>query len=456
MQNCSTEDTIAAISTAPGEAAIGIVRLSGKDALKIAERVFISPTGRALSTSHRICYGCIIDPDTGEQIDEALVTFMKAPRTYTREDIVEINCHGGFIATRRVLELLLRNGARAAEPGEFTKRAFLNGRIDLTQAEAVLDLIRAKTDKAERLAMAQLKGALRRKITPLREKLIDISAQIEAQIDFPEEDIEPTQAKEIQSEINAVINDLSALLKTYDEGRLFREGLKTAIIGRPNVGKSSLLNALLEAERAIVTELPGTTRDVIEEYLNLKGLPVRIMDTAGIRQAHDMAEAEGVRRSLCALEDADAAIVVIDSSVPLHKEDIEVLEKVGAKPHIVALNKCDLPEADISLPEGHNAIRISAKTGEGIDALKEAVFNLCIKETAADGDAVLTNARHKVATEDAIQCLEAALSALSSGLPLEIVALELKGAVQSLSALIGAITADDVLNRIFSRFCIGK
>ncbi|MCG2814089.1 MAG: tRNA uridine-5-carboxymethylaminomethyl(34) synthesis GTPase MnmE, partial [Thermodesulfovibrionales bacterium] len=343
------DDTIAAISTPPGEGGIGIVRLTGKDAIKIADRLFHSSKGKTLfdSASHRIIHGFIKDSSTGETVDEVLVSVMRSPNTYTREDIVEINCHGGMSPLREALELAVKHGARLAEPGEFTKRAFLNGRIDLSEAEAVLDLIRAKTDESRRIALEQLRGRLSEKILNLREQLTKICVFIEACIDFPEEEIELASRKEIVESAETILKELASLLKSYDEGRFFREGLAAAIVGRPNVGKSSLLNALLQKDRAIVTDTPGTTRDTIEEYLNINGLPLRIIDTAGIRESHDMAEKEGVRRSIRAMEVADLVMAVIDGSEPLKDEDIEVLGKTKGKNTIIVINKSDLIRAEV-------------------------------------------------------------------------------------------------------------
>jgi tRNA modification GTPase len=315
------DDTIAAISTPLGEGGIGIVRLSGKDSLQTAEKIFSSPKNKSLndSKSHRVVYGYIKDPSTGKEIDEVLVTIMRSPCSYTKEDVVEINCHGGMIPLRKTLELVLKEGARLAEPGEFTKRAFINGRIDLSQAEAVLDLIRSKTDESRRIAIEQLQGGLSEKITALRDRLTEVCAHVEAYIDFPEDEIETASTKAVLESMKDIGRELHALLKTYDEARFFREGLSTAIVGSPNVGKSSLLNALLKKDRAIVTEYPGTTRDIIEEYLNINGLPLRIMDTAGIRDVQDIAEKEGVKRSLLSIENADIVIAMFDCSELLKK-----------------------------------------------------------------------------------------------------------------------------------------
>lgn len=467
------DDTIAAISTPLGESGIGIVRLSGKDAIAIAERLFTSPKGKRLSDvrSHTISYGFIMDNLTGDKVDEVLVSVMKAPNTYTREDIVEINCHGGFLSLRKTLELTIREGARLAEPGEFTKRAFLNGRIDLTQAEAVADLIRSKTEFSQRVAIEQLRGSLSEKITGLRERLIDLSANIEAYIDFPDEDIDLATFDSIENELSSIIDELSQLSMTFEEGRFLREGIRVAIVGRPNVGKSSLLNALLKRDRAIVTEFPGTTRDIIEELLNIKGLLVRIMDTAGIREAHDMAEMEGVKRSLKAIDETDLAIVMVDGSRPLSDEDIYIIEKVRekGKRFILAINKSDLltqPEKDFQ--RAPVTLFISAKTGQGLDELKEAIVNITIGQKSGDSgdpyvlphintsEPVITNLRHKIAIDNATNSLKRALSDIKGSQPEEIVAISLREALDYLGEIVGAVTTEEILNRIFSEFCVGK
>jgi tRNA modification GTPase len=470
------DDTIAAISTPLGEGGIGIVRLSGKDAIAITERVFTSPSGRTLrrSPSHTLTYGFIKNPLTGMVLDEVLVTVMRSPSTYTREDVVEINCHGGYLPMRKTLELLLHEGARLAQPGEFTKRAFLNGRIDLSQAEAVLDIIRAKTDASKRLALQQLSGTLSEKIIDLRDTIISLCAHIEAHIDFPEEEIEPATLEDILSELRSLQAALSTLSRSFEEGRFFRDGLKVAIVGRPNVGKSSLLNALLNRNRAIVTDVPGTTRDVLEEYLNLKGLPVRIMDTAGIRETHEMAEQEGVLRSLGAIDDADLVIALFDGSSPLHEEDRQVLRRIGEKRSIIAINKSDLaPSGDLYETIracSRHTLRISARTGKGLEELKERILaeSLGITQVAIPGTTIpgsppgesigvmVTNVRHKVAIDRTLAALLRASDALNSGAPLEIVAIEMRDALDCLGEILGAVTTEDILNRIFSEFCIGK
>ncbi len=453
------EETITAISTPLGESGIGIVRLSGKEALGIASRIFRSPRGKGPeeACSHSILYGRIVDPADGDVVDEVLLSVMKAPNTYTREDVVEINCHGGMIPLRRVLELTIREGARLAEPGEFTFRAFMNGRIDLSQAEATADLIRAKTERSSALALQQLSGSLSRKIASLREALIGVCAHIEAYIDFPEEDIDVQTADELLQRLNMVISELKRLSSSYDEGRFFREGVSAAIVGRPNVGKSSLLNALVERERAIVTELPGTTRDVIEEYLNIDGLPLRIMDTAGIREAHNLAESEGVRRSLQAIDGADLVLAVLDISVPLGEEDLEIIERVKNRRSIVVLNKSDLPhllEEDL-LPGEMTRVRISAKTGEGLGSLKREIGSALSGGGASEG-LMVTNLRHKLAIDRAAEALARGGEALREGMPSEITALELREGLNRLGEISGEVTTEEILERIFSQFCIGK
>ncbi|NOX20335.1 MAG: tRNA uridine-5-carboxymethylaminomethyl(34) synthesis GTPase MnmE [Nitrospirae bacterium] len=454
------DDTIAAISTPLGEGAIGIVRLSGPRAFDIAERIFISPKNKSISqaTSHSMLYGFIVNPDTQETIDEVLLTVLKAPNTYTREDMVEINCHGGVLAVRKVLELVLGLGARLAEPGEFTLRAFVNGRIDLSQAEATADLIKAKTERSSKIALDQLKGSLSNKIKTLRESLTEVVVHIEAYIDFPEEELDLETEDKLINRLKTIKEELQKLSLTYEEARFYRDGVAVAIVGRPNVGKSSLLNRLMQQDRAIVTEIPGTTRDVIEEYLNLEGLPVRIMDTAGIRKTHDLAEAEGVRRSLQAIEGADLILALLDLSQPLTEEDRFMLDKVRHKNTLLVLNKADLkaqlPLSD--LPDEIQKVRISAKTGDGLDELKKAILRQIIKKEISSEGVVITNMRHKLAIDRAVLAITRTIDAIKDKAPYEIIALEARDALNSLGEIIGEVTTDDILNRIFSSFCIGK
>ncbi len=470
------EDTIVAISTPIGEGGIGIVRLSGKDAIPIADKVFFSPKGRKLrdAKSHSVVYGFVIDPAKNERIDEVIATIMKAPKTYTREDVVEINCHGGMLALRTTLQLLLREGARLAEPGEFTKRAFLNGRIDLSQAEAVIDVIRAKTEQAERLALRQLEGRLSAKITDMRDKVTELCMHIEAYIDFPEDEIEVIEKGDLLDSMRSIGSELLSISKRYDEGRFFREGVSTAIVGKPNVGKSSLLNSLLQKDRAIVTEMPGTTRDVIEDYLNINGLPLRIMDTAGIRETHDLAEIEGVRRSLKAIEGADIVLAVLDASRPFDDADKEVIEKAKEKRAVIVINKSDIVKirdtshifenirrkVDINMGCVPNfpIVRVSALKGDGIDDLKDAIYSLCITAGKASDaeDIIITNLRHRQSIDRALKSLKDAEDALKRNEPLEVVAFFLRESLDSLGEIIGAVTTEDILNKIFSEFCIGK
>lgn len=455
-----TDDTIAAISTSIGRGGIGIVRLSGKDAVKIADRLFSSPKNKRLVKiqSHRILYGHIIVPSNGEVVDEALVSVMKAPNTYTREDIVEINCHGGAVPLKRILELLIEESARLAEPGEFTKRAFLNGRIDLVQSEAVLDMINSMTEQSRKAALEQLRGGLSGKIESVRNKLVDLTATLETFIDFPEEDIETASQKELEERAAEIQRHLKELIKNARHGRVLREGLKTAIIGRPNVGKSSLLNALLEQDRVIVTEMPGTTRDVIEEYLDINGFPVRIMDTAGIREAIDIAESEGVARSLRAMKDADLVLLVLDGSNSLHDTDWELIEKSGLGNSILIINKSDLPSEipQDSLPKNIPSVKISALKGTGLDELKNEIVRTSLKEAAGTGDAIATNVRHIKAIERAYHSIHSFIKNLKKGVSPEFLAVDLRDGLDALGEIIGITTPEDILNRIFSSFCIGK
>jgi tRNA modification GTPase len=461
-----TDDTIAAISTPLGEGGIGIIRLSGKDAMQIAEKIFRSVKGKSLLDlkSHRIIHGHVFDPSTRNKLDEVLVTVMRSPYSYTKEDVVEINCHSGMITLRETLALILQQGARLAEPGEFTRRAFLNGRIDLSQAEAVIDLIRSKTDESRRIALEQLQGGLSEKITALRDSLTEVCANVEAQIDFPEDEIEPADNQVLLESMKNIEREHQMILKTYDEARFFREGLSTAIVGRPNVGKSSLLNAVLKRDRAIVTEIPGTTRDVIEEYLNINGLPLRIMDTAGIRAVEDIAEKEGVKRSLQSIENADLVIAIFDSSEPLREEDLAVIERVRDKNTIFVFNKSDLPAVidknallSLNLSPSLSFVRISATKGDGIEELKNRIFESCLKDWREEREGVvISNLRHKNSIEHAKASLNRAILAFTENQPLEIIALELRDSLDKLGEIVGVITTDDILNKIFSDFCIGK
>jgi tRNA modification GTPase len=452
------QDTICAVSTAPGEGGIGIIRVSGRDAVLIASGIFrpAAESGPAPGASHTLRYGHIVDPATGGLVDEVLMSVMRAPATYTREDVVEINCHGGMVPLWRTMELLVAAGARQAEAGEFTKRAFLNGRIDLAQAEAVMDIIRAKTDLALRAASEQLQGGLSAEISALRDRLVSIIASVEAEIDFPE-DVDGESGKKLGEGVSRAVEEIDGLLSSASFGRILRDGFATAIVGRPNVGKSSLLNALLRQDRAIVTEVPGTTRDVLEEYVNVAGVPLRILDTAGIRHSHDVVEQEGIRRSLAAIGSADIVLVVLDGSQPLMPEDRLVLDKVAGKKAIAVINKSDLPQKLEANGQPAERVAVSCRTGAGLGDLRRSIADMVKKGTVTSREHVwVVNQRHKAALEQAKESLQRALKAITSGLSPEFTAVDLRGALDSLGLIIGATYTEDILERIFNDFCIGK
>jgi tRNA modification GTPase len=455
----SEQDTICGVSTPAGEGGIGIIRISGERAVEIASSIFRKQNGKSLSeaASHTLHYGHVVSPDGNEIIDEALVSVMRAPATYTREDVVEINCHGGMLPLARTLALAVSRGARQSEPGEFTKRAFLNGRIDLSQAEAVMDVIRSRTEFAHKAANEQLLGHLSSEVQDLRNSLLSIAASVEAAVDFPEEDIELDSGQPLRDRVSQVLLGIDAMLSSVAAGRILREGFGTAIVGSPNVGKSSLLNALLRSNRAIVTDIPGTTRDVLEEYLNIQGVPVKILDTAGIRHAHDVVEQEGVRRSLAAVRDADIVLVVLDGSRGINDEDRRVLKEIAEKPAIAVINKSDLPRvmAAVALPEIQ--VSVSCRSGQGLDELRAAIASAAMSGTRAvqeHGWAI--NQRHRTALEQAKESLNKVLESDAARLSPEFIALDLRVALDSLGLVIGATYTDDILNRIFDDFCIGK
>ncbi len=453
------QDTICAVSTPPGEGGIGIIRISGRDSIKIASTLFRPRSTKPLSkaATHTLQYGQVIDPQTRETVDEVLVSVMRAPSTYTREDIVEINCHGGMMPLWRTMALLVAAGARQAEPGEFTKRAFLNGRIDLAQAEAVMDIINAKTELSLRAANALLHGGLSREIATLRDGLVSLLASVEAGIDFPEEDIETETGKPLADEVTRIRTAVDALLGGVRFGRILRDGYATAIVGRPNVGKSSLLNSLLRQDRAIVTDIPGTTRDILEEYLNIDGVPVRILDTAGIRHSHDVVEQEGVRRSLAAVEAADIVLVVLDGSQDITSDDYRVLDASKGKPIIVVINKSDLPRTLGQLDSSIVQVSVSCRTGVGLDHLRRTISDKVKQGIVGSREhAWAVNQRHKSALEQTGESLQEALESIKAGLSPEFVALDLRGALDSLGLIIGTTSTEDILDRIFDTFCIGK
>jgi len=454
------EDTIAAIATPPGEGGLAVVRISGPDAEKIALRIFTRPNNRnGKLRSHTLYHGRISDPKDRQAIDEVLLAIMRKPRSYTGEDVVEVHCHGGNFLVRQILALILTQGARQADPGEFTKRAFLNGRVDLAQAEAVLDLIRARTVKGAQLALNQASGELSKYVGELREELLNILVQVEAAIDFPEEEIELLQRHQLAEKITGLVFKINAISDSYDWGRVFRDGAKVCICGRPNVGKSSLLNALLGSERVIVTAVPGTTRDVIEESLTLDGLPIVIWDTAGIRDTDDQVEKLGVELSRQHLEKADALIVVIDGSVKLTPEDRELLQTAASKKLVIAVNKSDLPTlVDLDWIPANRQTRVlqtSAKSGAGIDCLKKSLHELLVGNQVEPPIAV-TNLRHRSELVRSADGLMRAAETLNQGLPPELAAIDLNEAREALEEIIGMVSSDDILERIFSNFCIGK
>lgn len=453
-------DTIAAIATPPGEGAIAIVRLSGTDAGRIAREVFIPSAGAWNGfASHKLYHGRVRDPRTERVCDEVLLALMRGPRSYTGEDIVEIHCHGSPTIARSVLHLVLSRGARHAEPGEFTRRAFLNGRLDLAQAEGVLELVQAHSEKAAHIALGQLEGGLSGKVAALRESLLEILVQIEAAIDFPEEDIVLAHRGQLLDRLHALSVKVKNLIASYGWGKLIREGVRVCIAGRPNVGKSSLLNALLGEDRAIVTSVPGTTRDFIEEGVDLEGLPVVLCDTAGMRAAEGI-EQLGVERTRSKIEESDGVLIVLDGSEPVTADDLETMRAASSKKGLIAFNKVDLPPqlAPSALPEalaGWPQVFVSAVTEEGLDALRRQLRQ-CFVDSSAEPELIITNLRHKAALEQACDNLEAASRALEQSLPPDLIAVDLQGARDSLEELIGTVTNDDVLDRIFSQFCIGK
>lgn len=453
------QDTIAAISTPLGEGGIGVIRVSGPEAERIAATIFIRKRNGGLA-SHRFYYGSVIDPASGDVLDEALLVYMRAPHSYTREDVLEIQCHGGYLVVQRLLAVVLGEGARLAEPGEFTKRAFLNGRIDLVQAEAVIDVIRSKTDAALALAQHQREGILSQRIAAVRERLLHALALVEAHIDFPEEEVGSLAIAEIGRLTREGRGEIAALLAEFGEGKVLREGVSVLIAGKPNVGKSSLLNTLLREKRAIVTSVPGTTRDIIEEVVNIGGLPVRMLDTAGVRKTEDVVEQEGVRLTLERIPLADLVLFMVDGARPFDDEDRMILDALGASQTILVVNKSDLP-AVIDLPDslaGRETVAISTLTGEGIERLREAIRDTFLHGRAVDGRefVALSHARHRDALVRAEGLLARFLGSLDSGTDLELLACELRDVLDAVGEVTGETTPDEVLDLIFSRFCIGK
>ncbi|HEY3297785.1 MAG TPA: tRNA uridine-5-carboxymethylaminomethyl(34) synthesis GTPase MnmE [Armatimonadota bacterium] len=466
------DDTIAAIATPIGDGGIGIVRISGREAVAVASRMFQTTSKIHVDDlpSHTVHYGYAIDPECKTHIDDGLITIFRGPKSYTGEDSVEISCHGGIVPMRKVLEAALRSGARLAEPGEFTKRAFMNGRLDLVQAEAVLDIIRARTDEALRVARRQLDGVLSEKIRSLRGEMLGIIAHIEACIDFPE-DVEEWQPGRMVGSIKEAISHVKGLLETADKGKIYREGIQTVITGSPNVGKSSLLNALLRESRAIVTPIPGTTRDIIEESLSIGGIPVRAVDTAGVRETDDPIEQIGVQRAKDAIENADLVIAVVDAEAGFTSEDEKMLKGLAAKKFIVALNKSDLfrqsdaaalaariqswmrSELNLDIP----VLNTAATWNDGIVELEKAIADSIFAGGIPYTDGpVVSNVRHRRALEEALEGLERSVQTAQAGMSLDFICIDLRTAIDALGRITGETVADDVIDRIFSEFCIGK
>jgi tRNA modification GTPase len=462
MEHYRLNDTIAAVSTALGLSGIGIVRLSGPKSLDIADKIFFSKRKQSLKDfkSHTIHYGVIKESSREDIIDEVLVSVMKAPKTYTREDIVEINCHGGAVVLGKVLNLCIDRGARAASPGEFTLRAYLNGRIDLSQAEAVMNIVNAKTEEYLRVSTRQLKGELSRIILKIREELLLLVAEYEAVLDFPEESIDESRKEDRIKSLKSIRDNLEILIKHGKEGCLMREGVKGVIVGRPNVGKSSIMNSLLGHDRVIVTSTPGTTRDVIEDIIDLNGLPLRIADTAGMIETDDLIEREGIKRAKDEMDSADLILFILDVAEGLTKEDLFILERLRDKRLIIVLNKIDLESSldlsDIKALGCKDIVETSAVKNLGIEDLKRAIFNIFLKEKIDLSAPIVTNIRHLESIKDAFKAVDRALNSTLEGLYPELISQDLKLSLDSISSILGLEPQYELLETIFSRFCIGK
>lgn len=455
-------DTIAAISTPTGEGGIAVIRISGPDSVAAADRLYVGKRRLADAPSHTVHYGHIVRPDTKERVEEVLVTVMRAPRSFTTEDIVEISCHGGIVAVKKVLGLVLGQQVRLAEPGEFTKRAFLNGRIDLAQAEAVIDLIRAKSDRAFKLALKQVEGSLSNRIKALRHRLVELMAHIEVNIDYPEHDVEELTSQYIRERCIEAIEELERLLHAAEQGKMLREGIVTAIVGRPNVGKSSLLNALAQDNRAIVTDIPGTTRDVIEEYVTLNGIPLKLLDTAGLRETEDFVEKIGVERSRVALGEADLILLVLNGNEPLHEDEQRLIEEIADRQALVILNKSDLPvRTDLALVQAkfspQRIVSVSAKEHEGLDRLGQAVSELFFDGRLESNDLTdVSNIRHIHLLSSAKRALQEAKDAAEQYVPIDMIQIDVRQAWEQLGELIGDSASESLIDQIFSQFCLGK
>lgn len=456
--------TIAAISTAPAIGGIGIVRMSGKDCFEVLEKIFKPKNPETIENiaGYRIKYGTIVNPETNRVVDEVLVSYFKCPKSYTAENMCEINSHGGIVVLREILEICLKNGAELAKPGEFTERAFLNGRIDLTQAEAIIDIINAKSTREAQESANQLEGYLSRKINEIREKIMDIMVNIEANIDYPEYDVEEVSNKDAENKLKEIENELIKLSKTFENGKILKEGVKIAIIGSPNAGKSSLLNSMLKEERAIVTDIAGTTRDIIEEQISIEGIPFKVIDTAGIRDAKDKIEQIGIEKSKKAANEADVILAVFDSSVPLNDEDREILNLLKHKKSIIVLNKTDLKqivnnECKEIQDVNTEVINISLKNNEGLERIYESLvkmFNL--NQINLDNELTITNIRHQELINKAIESTRMALNDLNNSMPIDIISINIKEILEHLGEITGDNVSEDIIKSIFAKFCLGK